>query len=355
MDAQARDKIMAITAKDWEKLGYTGSTTANNEGLTNEIDPIFRYKHPSRSTPIWESLSEAQYEDILVDLKPMLQLASLLLRSSPSLNADYDLLYSPRVHPENPVTYEGRPVLEFHHVETTKSYWPRRRELANAALDRLAGVIAFQIASEEENPSLEDSNGLTVIAFRGHPRGVNILDDANLSRGIASQIWIHSRFPTELKRLRTEKGVDNTLRIASLTVKGAAMLCHEIFHAKNNAVDSVVLADALVETSLRSYEEMRKSGREKEIAANEEPLYENDTDAELGHLWEKLVFGGHIHRDLDVDTCVWFSKWPSYWATTNYLRRDGNPPSYFPLLHFATRESSSTQMLVPNMVQYPIL
>lgn len=93
MDAPAHKKITALKPKDWEKLGYTDSTTANDGGLTNEIDPIFRYKHPSRSTPVWNLLGEAQYEDILMDLKPMLQLASLLLRSSPSLNADYDLLY----------------------------------------------------------------------------------------------------------------------------------------------------------------------------------------------------------------------------------------------------------------------
>lgn len=153
------------------------------------------------------------------------------------------------------------------------------------------------------------------------------------------------------------------------------MLCHEIFHAKNNAVDSVVLADALVETSLRSYEDMRKSGREKGLAANEEPLYEDDTDAELGYLWEKLVFGGHIHRDLDFDTCVWFSKWPSYWASTDYLRRGGyvlfgitfsyfvanfgHPPSFYALMRDSPlwftptlgrkTNHSSKHLLIPSL------
>ena len=325
MDAQARNRITALKPEDWKKLGYSDSTAANDaaEGLTNEIDPIFRYEHPSRTAPIWDHCSEAQYEDLLVDLKPMLQLASLLLRSSPSLNADYDLLYSPRVHPEQRVTFEDRPVLEFHRVETTKDYWPRRRDLANAALDRLAGVITFRIASEEEQPELKGTNGFTEVTLKERSRGVNIQDDTNLSKGIASQIWIHKRFLTQLRRLRTEKGVDNILKSASLTFKGAAMLCHEIFHAKNNAVDSALLADALVETSLRSYEEMRKSGRQRDIAASEEPLYEDDTDAEVGHLWEKYVFGGHIHSEEDVDTCLWFSKWPSYWASPVYIRRLG--------------------------------
>lgn len=325
MDARARNKIGALMPEDWEKLGYTDPTTVNDaaEGLTNEIDPIFRFRHPSRIAPIWDHLDEAQYEDLLVDLKPLLQLASLLLRSSPSLNADYDLLYSPRVHPAERVTLEGRPVLEFHHVDTTKEYWPERRRLANAALDRLAGVITFRVASEEENIELEGCNGYTEISFKEHPHGVNIQDDTNLSKGMASQIWIHSRFFTELRRLRIEKGIENSLKIASLTVKGAAMLCHEVFHAKNNAVDSAVLADSLVEISLRNYERMRKSGRQQGIAGSEEPLFEDDTDAEIGYVWEKYVFGGHIHRVADSDTCLWFSKWPSYWASTYCFRRGG--------------------------------
>ncbi|KAL9136697.1 MAG: hypothetical protein Q9175_002096 [Cornicularia normoerica] len=49
----------------------------------------------------------------------------------------------------------------------------------------------------------------------------------------------------ELKRLRNE-GVDNTLRISSLTLKGAAKLCHELFHAKHRATDLRFLADALI-------------------------------------------------------------------------------------------------------------
>ena len=325
MDAQARNKIGALKPEDWVKLGYSNSTTANNaaEGLSNEIDPIFRFRHPSRTTPIWASLNEAQYNDLLVDLKPMLQLASLLLRSSPSLNADYDLLYSPRVHPAERVTFEDRPVLEFHHVDTTKDYWPKRKELANAALDRLAGGITFLIASEEQNPQVKGTNGYTEITFRYNPQGVNIQDDTGLSKGMGSQIWIHDRFLTEFRRLRTEKGVDNSLKIASLTVKGAAMLCHELFHAKNNAVDSTVLADSLVETSLRNYEKMRKTGRQESIAGTEEPLFEDDTDAEIGYVWEKYVFGGHIHRVADSATCLWFSKWPSYWTSTDYHRRGG--------------------------------
>lgn len=49
----------------------------------------------------------------------------------------------------------------------------------------------------------------------------------------------------ELRRLRNE-GVDNTLRISSLTLKGAAKLCYELFHAKYWATDSRFLADALI-------------------------------------------------------------------------------------------------------------
>lgn len=337
MDARARNKIGVLKSEDWKRLGYTDPTTVSNaaEGLTNEIDPIFRFRHPSRTTPIWELLTEAEYEDVLVDLKPMLQLASLLLRSSPSLNADYDLLYSPRVHPAERVTHEDRPVLEFHHVNTTKDYWPTRRGLANAALDRLAGVITFVIVSEEQNSQIKGTNGYTEATFRYHPHGVNIQDDTDLSKGMGSQIWIHDRFITELRRLQTEKNVDNTLKIASLTVKGAAALCHEVFHAKNNAVDSALLADSLVETSLRNHEEMRKRERQREIVGTEEPLFEDDTDAEIGYVWEKYVFGGHIHRVADSDTCLWFSKWPSYWASTNYFRRgvsaiSGAPPPSSP-------------------------
>lgn len=325
MDAQARNKIIGIKPEDWKKLGYSDSTTANDEseGLTNEIDPIFRYSHPSRQEPIWFPLTEAKYEELLVDIKPMLQLASLLLRSSPSLNADYDLYYSPRVHPEERVKFEGRPVLEFRHVDTTEDYWEQRKYLANAALDRLAGKVSFRVVSEEEYASIKGNLGMSTIFLGIHTRGVNIQDDTDMPKGIGSTIWINEMLVAELRRLRNEKGVDNTLKIRSLWFKGAAMLCHEAFHAKFMATDSPLLADALVESSNRSYAALRKIGRENDLARSNEPLHEDDTDAELGYVWEKHVFGGHIQFHGDVNTCLFFSKWPSYWASTMYHRRGG--------------------------------
>lgn len=329
MDPQARNKIGAIKPEDWKKLGYSGSTVANDEteGLTNEIDPIFRFDHPSRKFPIWPGHTKTEYQDLLVVIKPMLQLASLLLRSPPSLNADYDLYYSPRVHPEKRVSFEGRPVLEYRHVETTQAYEPRRRDLANAALDRLAGVVSFMILSKEraENHEIktERALGVTSPSLLIHPRGVNIQDDTDFSKGIGSKIWISERLITDLRRLRNGKGVENRLKFSSLTLKGAAMLCHELFHAKYMATDSPLLTDALVETSTRSYAIMRKSGRQDDIAYNNEPLHEDDSDAELGYVWEKHVFGGHLQFDGNIDTCLFFSKWPSYWATADYLRRGG--------------------------------
>ncbi|CAD6571127.1 MAG: hypothetical protein ASARMPRED_004208 [Alectoria sarmentosa] len=339
MDTQARKKTVGIKPDDWKKLGYSVATTANDdtEGLTNEIDPIFHYTHPSRSVPIWLSLTRAQYEGLLVDLKQVFQLASLMLRSPPSLNADYDLYYSPRVHPTERVTFEGRPVLEFRHVETTEDYWPQRRDLADAALDRLAGVVSFRVVSKEGNPEIEGLNGLTTVFIAEHSRGVNIQDDTDFSRGIGSTIWINERLITELRRLRNEKGVNNTLKICSLTFKIAAMLCHELFHAKYMATDLPLLGDALVETNFRGYAAMRKSGRENNVAGTNEPLYEDDSDAEVGYVWEMCVFGGHIQFDGDVDKCLFFSKWPSYWASTDYLRRGGwrgKMTRYVVLMHY---------------------
>ncbi|KAF6217751.1 hypothetical protein HO133_006578 [Letharia lupina] len=323
MDTQARNKIGVLKPEDWKKLGYSDSTTPNDdtEGLTNEIDPIFHYTHPSLSVPIWHPLTNAEYEDYLVDIRQMLQLASLFLRSPPSLNADYDLYYSPRVYPKKRVNFEGQPVLEFRHVETTEAYWPERRDLANAALDRLAGVVSFRVVSEKENPDMAGVIGLNTLFLGVHPRGVNIQDDTDLAKGIGSTVWIHERLITELRRLRNEKGVDNTLKVCSLTVKGAATICHELFHAKYMATDSPLLRDTLEETSLRRHAAMTKSGRQKEDVQSNEPLHEDDTDAEVGYVWEKYVFGGHIHFEGDVDKCLFFSKWPSYWASKNYHRR----------------------------------
>ena len=321
MDHQARNKISAINPNDWEKLGYSDSTIANDEteGLTNEIDPIFHFDHPSHKTPIWLGINKSQYEDLLVDIKPMLQLASLLIRSSPSLNADYDLYYSPRVHPEERVSFGGRPVLEYRHVETTEAYEPRRRDLADAALDRLAGVVSFGIGE----PDSERVLAQTLVSLARHPSGVNIQDDTDLPKGIGSTICFSKVLIADLRRLRNEEGVDNKLKLSNLTFKGAAMLCHELFHAKYMATDTPSLTDALVETSARNYASLRKSGRQGDVARNNEPLHENDSDAELGHVWEKYVFGGHIQNDGNVDSCVFFNKWPSYWATTNNLRRGG--------------------------------
>ena len=43
-----------LSESKWQ-LGYSDSPAANNavEGLTNEIDPFFRFRHPSRTAPIW--------------------------------------------------------------------------------------------------------------------------------------------------------------------------------------------------------------------------------------------------------------------------------------------------------------
>lgn len=325
MDAQARNSIMPIKPEDWKKLGYSDSTIANdeNEGLTNEIDPIFRYTHLSRAVPTWQTLTEAQYEELLVDIKPMLQLASLLIRSSPSLNADYDLYYSPRVHPKERVKSGSLPVLEYRHLDTTEPYWGERRDRANAALDRLAGVVDFRVVSEEENPEIEGVLAMTTSYFEVHPRGVNIQDDTDISKGAGSTIWINKMLLADLRRLRNEKGVDNTLKICSLWFKGAANLGHELFHAKFLATDSAFLADAMVEKGLRNYTAMRKFARKEGNAPNNEPLHEDDSDAELGYVWEKHIFGGHIQYTGYVNSCLFFSKWPSFWTSPTYHRRGG--------------------------------
>ena len=209
MDPEARNKVRAIKVEDWKKLGYSDSTTANDdsEGLTNEIDPIFHDNHPSRppGLPIRAELTGAEYKELLVDIKPMLQLASLLLRSPPTLNADYDLYYSPRKHPKDREAVKdlnGQPVLEFRHIETTDGYWPQRKALANDALDRLAGVVTFRVVSEEDHPDMAKTLGLTEIFFQARPRGVNIQDDTKLSKGTGSRIFIRDTLVTDLRRLR---------------------------------------------------------------------------------------------------------------------------------------------------------
>ena len=325
MDASARSKLPAIRKEDWRKLGYARSQTNDaDEGLTNEIDPIFRYTHPSRDVPIWINVTEEQYNELLVDILPMLRLATRMIRSAPSLNADYDLYYSPRVHPEKRVNYEDQSVLQIHRVETTKEYWPQRMALATAALDRLAGVVSFQILAKSQHPALENTMGVTSIRLRVHPNGVNIQDDTNITKGIGSVITINQRLIAELQRLRKNKALDNTLKINSLTFEGAVFLCHELFHTKYNATDPAVLLDAIVNRSLQSYAAVRRLPMDLEIIGTNEPLWEDDSDAELGYVWEKYMFGGvHIQFEGDVDRCLFFSKWPSYWVGVNFRRRRG--------------------------------
>ena len=94
-------------------------------------------------------------------MKRVLQVASLRLRSPPSLNVDYDLYYSPWIHPQECVNFEDRPVLKFRHVETMEDSWRQRRDLANAALDRREGVVGFWNVSVEECPDIAGFNGLT--------------------------------------------------------------------------------------------------------------------------------------------------------------------------------------------------
>lgn len=85
-----------------------------------------------------------------MNARSMLHLASRSLLSSPSLNVDYDLHYSPRFRTEERVEFGGWPVLGSRHIEIMEDCWPQRRDLTGGTLDRLADVESFRIASEEE-------------------------------------------------------------------------------------------------------------------------------------------------------------------------------------------------------------
>ena len=97
---------------------------------------------------------------------------------------------------------ERQPVLEHHHIETNRRYWDERRDVANAALGRLAGAVSCQVASEEENSSMVCHNRINNDFFGTHPHGVDTQDDIvdghsmNQFEAVVDNCLIFSKWPS---------------------------------------------------------------------------------------------------------------------------------------------------------------
>lgn len=225
------------------------------------------------------------------ELDPVLRLATAILESPASLDWFYYLLYSPRR--STPIVHNGQPVTAF---EPNHTPLEARHRLAKAALERLAKSLHFVIAGPGEVFSTKSSNGVTEPILLGFENGINITDDSDAPRGLATTIRISKDYLTKFAELRSRVG-DNTSQIKLLQFKMAGTFAHEIGHAAGYASDGMYLLNIKIEATERDVADRNNSNRLPKKVMGNEPFVGNEDVAELGFSLENAVFGGVIQWD----------------------------------------------------------
>ena len=361
MDAKARKEYSILHDGDWKMLGYDENPLLrqNEPRLEGDIHPLFQYKIPGRpdSDPIWPLYTPEQYENHLVDLNPVFQLATRILQSPASLDYFYWLIYSPRTDAEPPVWNLGERVSEYRRDDKSED---DRRKMSREALDRLALTHWITIEKSEE---VKHAAGLT----KARSIGINIKDDTSAPSGVNSQIIINQEYLDKLAKLRAGGSI-NHLRTLNLRFKMAITLLHELAvstsnpielnpeavmrcdpsyfsitlfdsrfavwtdadlealqHTVSNARNQEYLANIEKEEALQKLAESARDLWEPQVAVSNEDLFEDENSAEAGYSWEAFVFGGRVELDfMDASRPLLFSKWPSFLiGGPEYLRRGG--------------------------------
>ena len=231
MDAQTKERYSAIHDQDWERLGYIEIPQFRQyePELEGDIHPIFQYTVPGRpdSRAIWPGYTQQGYQDLLVDLNPVLRLATKIMRSPGSLDFFYWLIFSPRTNVEPPIWNLGERVSEYRRDDKPEHV---RREIVTAALDRFALTHRITIGPNQE------AAGETEAFLPKQEEGINIKDDTSVPNGLKSWIKLNEKYLHQLARLRAE-GSASRLKILILRLKMAITILHEV------AVSTPFLAD----------------------------------------------------------------------------------------------------------------
>ena len=273
-----------LNPSEWARLGYVDSLNFRPNTLTREISPVFRFTDEQGMKKRWMQLSTEGYRV----LEPVCRLASAMIESPASLAFLHDLLYSPRTEIASPSPRAGYPCYRFRHSESSlipENEDPRR------ALERLAPNIEWSL---EELPDADAKTKINWEACR-----IRIVDNGRM--GFRSTIKVQKNLVGELDTLTSQGG--NTCVILSQQFFLATTLCHEIAHALNNAVDPALL--------LAFQSQVVSNHSPPQRIKPCEPFFQDESQAELGHCWEKQVLGGIVIRGSAVNQPIWICKWPN--------------------------------------------
>ena len=217
-----------------------------------------------------------------------------MLGCSASMNVIHDIPYAERVATEPPIWFNDLPVHSFFRIQMSKAV---KETLALTAITRLAKSLRFNVV----DLPYERIHGITSPGLEQYPQGIKILDVSKADQiGLASTINLKDDYLRGLMMLYRDPK-KNMMQIAKLIFNPAVTLCHEIIHALNFASNTEL------------FNEYTKRGLwgQRRMYHNE-PFRGDNRQAELGFLWESIVFGGTIGQSLeDHNAPVIVAEWPS--------------------------------------------
>ena len=326
----------------WRQLGYFDSSPANPNTLTYAIHPVFD-RVDANGKRRW-TLKAKGYEEI----KPVLRLASALLESPASIAFMHALLHSPRTKDHRTSQLAGFPCYEFQ-----RSTLPiPEGEHPGPALVRLAKHVHWNVIDSDEQWGGTDARN--VPTYRPCVIADEISDEsATGSRRHGFSSTIHIRQSIIVALIKSMRADSASVACLSQQVWVARLICHEVMHAFNTAVDSenVAAFQRAENMGLAGQRSAEWSGVPRGPGGrySTEPFFDDQRIAEIGYCWENEVFGGELMHQ--GDTSAQFLgplivlKWPHHNVGKTLLT--GATQGWVPRLTRAGAKKSQTYYYVP--------
>lgn len=288
MDAKTRADISLKVDSEWERLGYVKFSRFRLNNLTREINPVFQYMD-ELDTLRWSGLSPEGYRSI----EPVCRLASAMIESPASLAFLHALVFSPRTEIIGLSQRVGYPCYQFR--RSVISSIPDSED-PRLALKRLAPNIDWVLVNSEE---IDEAKGRTVTKWVD----CNVVDNGR--NGYQCTIKIQKDLVKDLTKLRGK--ANKAIRTLSHQLLFAAILCHEVVHALNCAIDPALVIAFRNDLASRTDTDCPNASFKYC-----EPFFEDQVESELGHCWENAVFGGNIIPTQFADDPILLCKWPNH-------------------------------------------
>ncbi|MCJ1270156.1 hypothetical protein MMC22_010052 [Lobaria immixta] len=291
MNPPTRAKFTLKDYSEWERLGYMNLPTLRPNNLAREISPVFRYMDEQDKIR-WTRLERKGYQVI----EPACRLASAMIESPASLALLHALMYSPRTEITSLSQRAGYPCYTF--SRSSASLIPDSED-PRLALKRLAPNINWVLVDPEKIPGC---NGVTNTNWVG----CNIVENGR--NGFQCTIELRKDLVSDLRSLSQQ--ADKAIQTLSSQFYFAVLLCHEVIHAFNKALDPALGIAHRYDVAKRA---IRR--HPPDFLKYCEPFFEDQPESELGHCWENEVFGGSIIRNKIANEPVLVCKWPNHKGT----------------------------------------